>query len=66
MGYMCSSVCFRDNYPFAACGLSILNVALGVPGLHESKVDISYGLFQTIKLTNHILLPKHITDERFL
>ena len=56
MGYMCLSVCFREYYFFVTCGLSIVSVVLGVSDLHQSNVDFSYGLFQIIKLTNHILL----------
>ena len=56
MGYMCLSVCFRDHYSFVTCGLSIVSVVLGVSDLHQSNVDFSNGLFQIIKLTNHILL----------
>ena len=53
---MFSSVYFRDHYLFVSCDLSILSVVLGVSDLHQSNVDFSYGLFQIIKLTNHILL----------
>ena len=65
MSYMCSSVSFSDHYLFVTCSPSILSVVLGVFDLHESKLDLSYGLFQTIKLTNNILLLKHITNERW-
>ena len=66
MGYMCLSVCVRDHYFFVTCGLSIVSVVLGVSDVYQSNFDLSYGLFQIIKLTNHILLLKRITDERCL
>ena len=56
MSYMCLSVCVSDHYFFITCGLSIVSVVLGVSDLHQSNVDLSYGLFQIIKLNSHILL----------
>ena len=53
---MFSSVFCRDHHLFVTSGLSIISVVLGVSDLHQSNEDRSYGLFQIIKLTNHILL----------
>ena len=50
------NVCFRHHNFFVTCGLSIASVAMAVSDVHQSNVDFSCGLFQIIKLTNHILL----------